>query len=78
MLFFSHPSVDLAETHAVLYGGYVSNTDSVYPAGARKDQCTCPNVQPYRTQKASIALVRPCQHFSCVHGRASFLPVRPY
>ena len=26
-----------------MYGGYVSSTDSVYPAGTRKDQCTCQN-----------------------------------
>ena len=81
--FFSHPSVDLAETQAVLYGGYVSSTDSVYPAGTRTNQCTCRNVQPYRTQQVYRVCARPCQHFlcvhghvhfSCVHGRAGFFP----
>ena len=37
---FRSKSGDLAETQAVLYGGYVSITDSVYPAGTRKDQYT--------------------------------------
>ena len=37
LLDFSDASVDQAETRAVLNGGYVSSTDSVYTAGTRKD-----------------------------------------